>query len=941
MILIWRKQQSKGGILSVPSRANARHIFSILLLAVMLTTSFSPTMPALAQTPTSQPEVQALLTQMTPEERVGQLFLASFQGTDTSDASQVYDLIVNHHIGGVVLLSSTDNFTAAPQTVTDAHTLISGLQYLEWDGSLKPQLNSDGQEQRPNYIPLWVGFSQESNGAPTDQILSGLTPLPDEMAIGATWDPDLANQVGAVLGKELAALGVNLFFGPALDVSESPNPTSNGDLGTRAFGGDPYWVGEMGSAYISGLHSGSNGNLMVIAKHFPGRGGSDRSPEEEVPTVRKSLDQLRQIELAPFFNVTGNAPSPEATADGLLVSHIRYQGFQGNIRATTRPVSFDSQALTQILALPEFAAWRASGGLIVSDDLGTRAVHDFYSSIGGLPFAASDVARDAFLAGNDLLYLGQIVSSVNSDNYTTVVQILDFFSQKYREDPAFAQRVDASVMRILSMKMRLYGTFSLANVLTPDNLENLGTSQDLTFEIARRAATLISPTALDLTTVLPSPPQIRERLVFITDTAMIKQCSTCLEQPTLAVDALQQSVLRLYGPDVGKQTSTFRVASYSFDNLQQMLEGSSPPYIEDDLNRADWIILSVSDSSRGQVALVNRFLTERQSLLRDRHVILFSFGAPYYFDATDISKLTAYYTLYSKQAPFVDVAARLLFQELTPTGSSPVSIPGIGYDLNTAMTPNPNQIIPLALDLSPVPISTGDLNTPEPTPMPLFRIGDTIAIRAGVITDHNGHPVPDGTVVRFSKVLTGEGGGILQQVDSVTEHGMARASFGLDKPGLLEIKAASEPATISTALRMDVTVGVGAAVTVVVPVVITGTVEPTPTPLPATPENNFITPVGYPRFNAWVIAMLLLLAGAWLAYWAVSSERGGRDGVRYALCVLLGGAVAYNYLALGFPGSQDWANEHGIIGILLITFMGEWVGALGAWLWTRRASATK
>jgi len=914
-------------------------VFSILLLMVMLTASFAPTLPAQAQTPTPQPQVQALLARMTPEERVGQLFLASFQGTDTGDAAQIYDLIVNHHIGGVVLLSSNDNFTAAPQTVTDAHTLISSLQRLEWTGSLKPQLTSDGQEQRPNYIPLWVGLSQAGNGSPTDQILTGLTPLPDEMAIGATWNPDLANQVGATLGKELAALGVNLYFGPALDVSASPNPTSNGDLGTRAFGGDPYWVGEMGSAYISGLHSGSNGDLMVIAQHFPGRGGSDRSLEEEVPTVRKSLEQLKQIELAPFFDVTGNAASPEATADGLLVSHIRYQGFQGNIRATTRPVSFDAQALTQILALPEFAAWRAAGGLMVSDDLGTRAVRDFYS-VDGQPFDASVVARDAFLAGNDLLTLGQIFSNEGTDNYTTVVQILNFFSQKYRQDPAFAQRVDASVMRILGMKMRLYGMFALANVLTPTPLENPGASQELTFEIARRAATLISPTTLDLTTVLPSPPQIRERLVFITDTALVKQCSTCPDQPTLAVDALQQSVLRLYGPEVGRQTSTFRVASYTFDNLQQMLAGSSPPYIEDDLSRANWIILSVSDASRGQAALVSRFLTERQSLLRDRRVILFSFGAPYYFDATDISKLTAYYTLYSKQAPFVDVAARLLFQELAPSGSSPVSIAGIGYDLIAAMTPNPNQIIPLALDLSVVPVSTGDLNTPEPTPVPLFRIGDTIAIRAGVITDHNGHPVPDGTVVRFSMVLTGEGGGILQQVDSVTEQGMAHASFGLDKPGLLQIKAASEPANLSKILGMDVTLAGGAAVTVVTPV-LTGSVEPTPTPTLVTPENNFITPAGYPRFNAWVIAMLLLLAGAWLAYWTVSSLRGGRDGVRWALCVLLGGVAAYNYLALGFPGSQDWANGHGMIGILLITFVGEWVGALGAWLWTRRVSASK
>ncbi len=98
--------------------------------------------------------------------------------------------------------------------------------------------------------------------------------------------------------------------------------------------------------------------LLVIAKHFPGSGSADRSNEQEVATVRKSLDQLKQIELAPFFAVTGErdpAARSWAITDGLLVSHIRYQGFQGNIRATTRPVSFDAQALSSILSLPQFA----------------------------------------------------------------------------------------------------------------------------------------------------------------------------------------------------------------------------------------------------------------------------------------------------------------------------------------------------------------------------------------------------------------------------------------------------------------------------------------------------------------------------------------------------------------------------------------------------------
>jgi len=913
-----------------------KRVLDGFLIIALMTTLLVPSLGVQAQQdPSRSAQISELFESMTPEERVGQLFLVTFSGRDSGTESVIHDLITNYHVGGVVLLAGNDNFAAPPETLTEAHRLIESLQRIEWQSSLSTDVDPvTGAEIEREYVPLFVGISQEGNGYPTDQILSGMTPLPGQMAIGATWDPSLAEQVGNVLGQELSALGFNLYFGPSLDVLEIPN-TPAGDLGTRVFGGDPYWVGEMGRAYIAGLHAGSQNHLVVIAKHFPGRGGSDRLPEQEVATIRKSLEQLKQIELAPFFAVTGNAPSPEATVDGLLLSHIRYQGFQGNIRATTRPVSFDPQALSQILGLEQFSGWRQDGGLIVSDDLGTHAVRDFYAQ-GGQTFAPRLTARDALLAGNDLLYLGQALSTESADAYQTTIQILDFFTQKYSEDTAFAQRVDEAVIRILTMKQGLYGTFLLPRVLTNDeNVDSIGQSTNITFEVARRAATLISPNTQDLAAVMPVPPQLRERLIFITDTAVFKQCTDCPEQPSIRMEALQEAVLRLYGPEGDNQTTTFRVSSYSFEHLQQMLDGLSPPYIETDLSRADWVILSITNGSRGQPELISRFLDERQELLRDRGVILFSFDAPYYMDATDISKLTAYFALYSKQPPFIDVAARLLFQELTPLGASPVSVTGVGYDLISAMSPDPNQIISLFLDLPPVPTPAAGEPTAEPTAVPLYQIGDTIAFRTGEIRDHNGRPVPDGTVVRFSMTLTGEGGGILQQVDTVTSAGIARASFGLDKTGLLEIHATSEPAVISEVLRMDVSSSGGAAVTVVVPV-LTTTILPTSAAQPLEQQDEFITTEGYPRFNAWILAVLLLAAGVWLTYWAISRLSGIREGIRWAMSVLLGGLMGYNYLAFGLPGSLAWSSDSGLLAVFSITFLGQMLGLAGAWLWHQR-----
>jgi beta-N-acetylhexosaminidase len=314
---------------------------------------------------------------------------------------------------------------------------------------------------------LLIATNHEGDKAPYNQIRSQLTKVPNNMAIGATWQPQYAETVGEIVGQELSIIGINMLLGPSLDVLEEPAPYSPNDLGTRSFGGDPYWVGEMGQAYTRGVHNGSQNRMAVVAKHFPGIGSSDRPIDQEVPTVRKSQEQLKQIELAPFFAVTGGTDDSSARADALLATHIRYQGFQGNIRATTNPISFDPQALTTLMQLPQLASWRQEGGVIVSDALGVRAVERFYDDTQGFPHRR--VAKDALLAGNDLLILAEFAlgDAPYEQQLANIKNTILWFREKYETDQSFQQRVDEAVLRILQLKLRLYGEdFSADNVLT-------------------------------------------------------------------------------------------------------------------------------------------------------------------------------------------------------------------------------------------------------------------------------------------------------------------------------------------------------------------------------------------------------------------------------------------------------------------------------------------
>ena len=925
----------------------------IVSLIISLTPRASVQASRLHQNNPDSTRAQILLDKLTPEERVGQLFLVAFSGSRLSEKTQIQDLITRYHVSGVVLRADNDNFVAAPDTISSAYQLINQIQDLEWQVSLVQPISTDvsatTSEPVPpsvpaNYIPLFAGISQGGDGYPNDQILNGLTPLPNLMALGAAWDPTLTEQVGNVAGQELSSIGFNLYLGPSLDVLEAPEATLLNGLNADVFGGDPYWVGVMGSAYVTGLHNGSAGRMLVVADHFPGRGSADRPPGEEAATVRKSLEQLKQIELAPFFAVTGNAQTPQSTVDGLLVSHIRYQGFQGNIRSTTQPVSFDSQALSQILSLPAFSIWRQAGGLMVSADLGSQTVSLFYDP-GGKSFQAREVALDAFLAGNDLLYMGNIVSSDEKDNYSSVVQTMDFFTQKYHADPAFAKRVDEAVIRILTMKYHLYGDFDPAVVTPPESgLAQLGQSTTITFEVARKSATLVSPDEVDLETVLPSPPVVSDHVVFLTDARAGVQCSTCNEEPMLAVDSLQNAILRLYGSQAGGQVLAGRLISYPLASLTGILQGGlGNQELEDSLQQANWVVINILDAEPGepQTTLLRSFLSERQDLLREKHVIVFDFNAPYFLDATDISKVTAYYCLFSKSEPFVEVAARLLFREHTPAGTLPVSVAGIGYDLLSATAPDPTKVIDLFLDLLTAPTPTPGNQTPvEPTATPSFRVGDTFSVRTGIILDHNGHQVPDGTGVQFKIAIIGAEG-VVQQIDSTTVQGVARASFSIDRTGLLEISATSDPAMTSFVLQLNVT-SEGSSVTVVTP-----TLVPlfTPTPTVFVPTPTVVIPVPFPKgspgFPGWLAMVILLVVFGFITYWLGDKLAGIRWGVRWAISVVLGGLLAYTYLALRLPGAEAYLHQNSWWGLMGVVILGSAAGFGCVYVWFRMAKGSK
>jgi beta-N-acetylhexosaminidase len=899
------------------------YVALILLILIPLTTGLAS---PLTQTNPSEDRARELFAKLTPEEKVGQLFLVTFDGPEAGSSTKIYDLITSHHVGGVIIKAINDNLLAHDQTLPFLLTLTRQIQSDEYYFSFKDFYDPTTQTTfRPVYIPLFIGISQDGDGYPYDQILSSsITQLPSSMSVGATWKPELAQKVGEVFGRELSALGFNFLLGPDLDVLDQPNTEGTGDLGVRSFGGDPSWVGEMGRAFVTGVHQGSQGEMVVIAKHFPGYGSATRLPEDEVATVPKTLEQLRQMELVPFLAVTGYAPSAEATVDGLLTAHIRYQGLLGN-----KPVSMDPEALDKFLSLEPVQTWKKNGGIVVSDDLGSQAIRKFFES-SGQTYTSRFVAMNAFQAGNDLLYLGDVQSGDDTDSYASILRTLEFFTQKYREDDFFAKRVDASVLRILTLKFRMYGnTFSLSKASAAPSLpSDMGRSGDITSEVIQQAATLLSPSPDELIKSLPAPPGRNDRIVFITDVRSGRQCSKCPLQDIIKKDALEQTIIRLYSRQTGGEILPGNLVSYSYEELQEMLDvGTGIVQIENDLKSATWIVFLMLDETPvvPSSLAMRRFLAERPDLLQQKKIVGFAFNAPYYLDATDVAKLSAYYGLYSKTLKSFDVAARLLMQEARLTGHLPVSVMSVGYDLHLRLQPDPSQPFPLQLD-------SGDDKSPTPsiTPgnaeRPRYKVGDSIPVRAGIILDQNGNTVADGTPVNFL-ITYGEGGSV-RQVPSGTIQGIARAIIRVEQPGMLRIEAESSQAK-SERLEYEILSETGEVVaptftpsptdtpTLTPTETITPTVTPYPTPIPIRNRTNL---------SDWFMAMLIT-AGLGLAiYWAAALIGQVRWGVRGGFMALIGGLLAYCYVAANLPGSAPLVEKSGTWGVSLVILTGVILG---------------
>ncbi len=750
------------------------------LLAVTLATSVLGSMTGAAPRILAQPDDAVpwlSLDALSPRERVGQLVVVAYYARPDDPEGDVFALVGDDAVGGVVLQKGNGIFRN--ERGRDLPNEIAGLS-----ARLQQQALENGSG-----VPLFIAMDHEGDGNPFTHLREGFSALPSPMAIGATWDPTAAEAIGTIVGRELSAVGVNLLLGPGLDVLADPRVDSGGDIGIRSFGGSPYWVARLGAAYVRGVHAGGQRNVLTVAKHFPGHGGSDRDPDSGVSTVIAPANAIQSVDLVPFAAVSADAPGDPDRAsvtDALMTSHIRYFGLQGNTQAGTPPISFDREGLTLLLEGGPFgfAAWREAGGLIVSDSLGVPAVREWFAPR-EQRFPNRQIARSALMAGNDVLLLAQFDARGAWDpQLRNIRDTLDYFEAEYRSDRAFRERVDEAAGRILRAKARLYPRREDVPVKPASGLSDLVGGEE-----ARRTVQSVADAAVTVWKAADSPPNRGDRIVVITPRSIDVRTGlvdiddgplSCPDESCGLDDATWQRLQGLgptlvealmldeFGPGGLGIVQPEMLRSLAFCQLHQALSpvvnatrpsqdtqpqeepgqgepersvGCDPAQddaaVVDALLQANWIVFAFADLDPDEsLRLRGQLLPQVQSLARvgNGSVAVLSFGPPYYIDTTNLAQLGAHYSAYSKIPASIRAAIAAWFGMGDAPGASPVTVKNADYVLAQVLEPMPGthlQILRNGVD--------------ETSPNDPHRI----AIEVDGVRDHNGRTVPDGTLVRI------------------------------------------------------------------------------------------------------------------------------------------------------------------------------------------------
>jgi beta-N-acetylhexosaminidase len=408
-----------------------KSILFILLCIVSIQASAQT--PTFLQ-PTSQQThwVDSVFKRLSKKQKIAQLFMVRVYSNQTKPFDDsIAHLIKKEKIGGIVF----------------------------FQGGPVRQANFINRYQKVSKVPLLVAIDGEWGlGMRLDSTVS----YPYQMTLGAVQDNTLLFKMGQFVARDFKRLGLQMNFGPDMDVNNNPN---NPVIGFRSFGDNKYNVAQKGIAYMKGMQ---DGGILTTAKHFPGHGDTDVDSHFDLPQLPFTRQRLDSLEEYPFREAI------KAGLSGVMVAHMNIPALDSTKHL---PSTLSRPIITGVLK--DSLGFK---GLVVSDAMGMKGVVKYF------PNGEADVR--ALIAGNDILEL--------SENSKRAVKMVKKALRKKQIDK---EELFARVKKVLAAKY-----WAGLNHIEPVETNNLIT--DLNKADAKGLVQQLTDSALTQLTNNPGRPVI-------------------------------------------------------------------------------------------------------------------------------------------------------------------------------------------------------------------------------------------------------------------------------------------------------------------------------------------------------------------------------------------------------------------------------------------------
>lgn len=306
-------------------------------------TTQSPTQVP-TQAPTLPPDpVDLLLSGLTTEEKVGQLFLARCRKETAAED------IAQYHLGGLVLFDRD----------TEDETPESLRQTLE-------------RYQEAATIPLLIAVDEEGGSVVriSDKPAFRDAPFSSPRSLYEGGGMEALRTAEAEKDALLSDLGINVNLAPVCDITTDPAAF----LYDRSLGQSP----ELTCQWVQiAVEEGQTYGIGCVLKHFPGY-GNNADTHVGIAIENRSLEELEAQDLLPF------AAGMEAGCGAVMMSHIQVTALDAEYPASLSPAVHRYVRETM-----------GYNGVLVTDDLVMDAI--------SVPYGVGEAAVLAVLAGNDLL----------------------------------------------------------------------------------------------------------------------------------------------------------------------------------------------------------------------------------------------------------------------------------------------------------------------------------------------------------------------------------------------------------------------------------------------------------------------------------------------------------------------------------------------------------